>query len=118
MGLFGTSKAEEAPPATTMSDFTSLLPVQSAVSSAASSEVETFSSSAIQQAVSMMAQDAQVFMLGMEQIYVAANGKALAMIAKKDPEGATLLAQIAISQAQTITFMTGAATVAAAFAKL
>ncbi|MQT12367.1 hypothetical protein [Segnochrobactrum spirostomi] len=105
-----------------MSDFTSLLPVESAVSSAASTEIQTFSSSAIQQAVSMMAQDAQVFMLGMEQVYVAANGKALAMIAKQDPleqaAGTALLAQIAVSQTQTITFMTGAATVATAFSKL
>lgn len=118
MGLFGSSQANEAPTAATMSDFKTLLPIEAAKTSAASSEVQTFTSSAVNQAVAMMAQDAETFMLGMEQIYTAASGKALALIAQKDPAGEKLLAQIAVSQTQTIAFMTGAATVAAAFSKL
>ncbi|GGF70532.1 hypothetical protein GCM10007301_32860 [Azorhizobium oxalatiphilum] len=80
--------------------------------------VQGFSGAAIGQVVSMIGEDARTFMQSMEQIYMAANGKALALVAEENPAGAKLLTEVANSQAQTVAFMTGAATVAAAFSKL
>lgn len=83
--------------------------------------VETFASAALGQVVSMLGEDTRTYLQGMEQIYTAAAGKALAMIAKGEPEqkiGIALLTQIKTSQQDTTTFATGIATLAKQFVSI
>lgn len=83
--------------------------------------VETFAAAALGQVVSMLGEDTRTYLQGMEQIYTAAAGKALAMIAKggADQEiGIKLLTQIQTSQTQTTTFATDIASVAKQFVSI
>lgn len=83
--------------------------------------VETFASAALGQVVSMLGEDTRTYLQGMEQIYTAAAGKALAMIAKGDPDqkiGIALLTQIKTSQQDTTTFATDIATLAKQFVSI
>lgn len=82
--------------------------------------VRTWSAAAIGQVVAMMGEDARTHLQAMEQVYVAANAKALVLLADEAtaPTGIAMLQQIALAQTATTAFATGAAGVAAAFAKL
>jgi hypothetical protein len=100
--------------------FSDLLPMASAVVATDDPAIRGFSSAAISQAVAMMAEDTRTHLQSMEQVYLAANAKALVLLSNPAtaPQGEALLTQIQASQTQTITFATGTATVAAAFSKL
>lgn len=100
--------------------FADLLPMASAVVATDDPAIRGFSSAAISQAVAMMAEDTRTHLQSMEQVYLAANAKALVLLSNEATaaQGEALLTQIAVSQGNTITFATGTAAVAAAFSKL
>ncbi len=85
----------------------------------ASAAISNFKSAAAEQVGTMIGEDIRAFMQSMEQIYVMATAKALAMIAEPDPSqqqaGTTLLTNIATSQTNAISFATSTATVATTF---
>lgn len=84
--------------------------------------VETFASAALGQVVSMLGEDTRTYLQGMEQIYTAAAGKALAMIASgvssEQETGKTLLTQIKASQQDTTAFATDIASLAKQFVSI
>ncbi|MDQ0456214.1 hypothetical protein [Rhizobium paknamense] len=84
--------------------------------------VEKFTSAALGQVVSMLGEDARTYLQGMEQIYTAAAGKALGMIASQDPDqqkaGLSLLNHIRMSQKNTSDFAKDIATVAKNFVSI
>jgi hypothetical protein len=82
--------------------------------------IDSFTSAAADQVAVMMGEDTRTFMQSMEQIYVAATAKALAMIANEatSAQGQLLLTQINTSQTNSLTFASGTAGVATAFAKV
>ncbi|WP_332116744.1 hypothetical protein [Azorhizobium caulinodans] len=117
--LFGGSSEPEAnaSPDTTQA-FQNMLALRGAAGD--NPTVQELAGAAMGQVVAMMGEDARTYMQGMEQIYLAASGKALALIANPPTkqQGIDLLTNVGVSQTQTLTFMTGAATVAAAFSKI
>ena len=79
-----------------------------------------FTSAASDQVGVMIGEDTRAFMQSMEQIYVAATAKALAMIANEATMqlGETLLTQIQTSQTDTLNYATGTSKIASAFVSI
>lgn len=84
------------------------------------SSVQAFAEALIRQSVGLMSSDAQAHLQGMEQIYAAAMGRALALMADQATmaQGTAMLAQITAGQAATTKFVGDIAGVAASFSKL
>lgn len=77
-----------------------------------------FATSATQQVVSMMGEDARSYLQGMELIYTAATAKGLELTAEEQPAGPALLTAVTASQLATGNFSLQVAACAEAFSKL
>ncbi|MDE1148806.1 MAG: hypothetical protein PW843_19735 [Azospirillaceae bacterium] len=84
--------------------------------------IGSFTMAAAGQVAAMIGEDTRTFMQSMEQIYITATAKALAMVASQDPAkqaaGTLLLADITASQTATTTFATSTAVIANSFANI